>query len=143
MNFSRSIWELEIQTLSSRAFYSAFFSISNPISTPAGVSPNYFSIFLCQLIRILLEHEIERKIEIEKYQLKAGQARESVQTGTCSVPNTHEKQSQWVKARNGQAMNVRGLQLFGLKPPMILSWVTTRQVTLLMKSCIPCSLINL
>ena len=51
--------------------------------------------------------------------MKAGQARESVRTGTCSVPNTHKKQSQWVEARNGQAMNVRRLQFRHLEPPMI------------------------
>ena len=37
------------------------------------------------------------------------------------------------QARNGQAMNMRGLQLLCLEPPMILSWVAIRQVTLLMK----------
>ena len=94
-------------------------------------------------MQILLEHEIECKIEIEKYQLKAGQARESVRTGTCSVLNIHKNQSQWIEARNGQAMKVRRLQLLGLKPPMILLLVAIRQVTLLMKRCIPCSLVNL
>ena len=45
--------------------------------------PAFFSLiislkFLNQLIRILLEYEIECEIGIEKYQLKVGQARESV-----------------------------------------------------------------
>ena len=40
-------------------------------------------------------------------------------------------------------MNMRGLQLFGLEPPMILLWVAISQVTPLMKRCIPCSLISL
>ena len=36
---------LDHETVSSRVFYSAFFSILNSISTPAGIfSPNYFSI---------------------------------------------------------------------------------------------------
>ena len=71
------------------------------------------------------------------------QARESVQTGTCSVSNIHLNHSQWVEARNGQVMNMLGLQLLGLKPPIILLWVAIRQVTLLMKRCIPCSVLTL
>ena len=73
-------------------FYSAFFSILNPISTPATFSPLIISLYFpYQLIRILLAHEIECEIGIEKCHLKVGQARESVQTGTCSVPNSHKK----------------------------------------------------
>ena len=47
------------------------------------------------------------------------------------------------EAQKGQATNMKELQLLGLEPPMILSWVAISQVTLLMKRCIPCSPENL
>ena len=59
----------------------------------------------------------DREISIE-----SGPSQRISPTGTCSVPNIHENHSRWVKATNGQAMNMRGLQLLGLEPPMILSW---------------------
>ena len=40
-----------------------------------------FSLSPTPNLNILLEHEIACKLEIEKYQLKVGQARESVQQG--------------------------------------------------------------
>ena len=94
MNFLVELYlNLNLGCLQSSILFRLFLYLKFYFNT-SQLFPLIISLYIpYQIIRILLAHEIEHEIGIEKYHIKAGQARSSVRTGTCSVPNSHKKQS--------------------------------------------------